>query len=352
MPQSGAGDGLKSDQCPHMAGWPMSAIRELRASKHAPCGVCGRANQRCLNYADGGVLCMTHDAPQSKRVDCGSLGDGYYYPPTNTPHRVIVPFPKPVKPTMTTTASLTQRDRIYRALLEQLPLSPSHVQHLTDTRGLQSLDGFGTLPTSPTVRQNACASVHGVLNGVAGLWRNGKQWTCAGTAGILIPYKTPQGAIQGFQIRADDPSKGKYVWWSSAGYPQGTSSGTFCHYTHNAPRLDVWVCEGALKATIASQLTNEAFIGLAGCHLPDVATLVKPLAVLPRFICCPDADYRANATVRQAWIKNTQTLLGHGLDCRVALWEADEGKGIDDVLLACGELPEVTSARAWVQSVS
>ena len=97
----------------------MQAIRELRASRQAPCRVCGRPNQRCLNYAAGGVLCMNYDTPEAKRVDCGTLGDGYYYPPTDNLPR-LAPIVSPPKPSPPASASPLEKDRIYRALLEVL----------------------------------------------------------------------------------------------------------------------------------------------------------------------------------------------------------------------------------------
>jgi hypothetical protein len=186
------------------------------------------------------------------------------------------------------------------------------------------------------------AMLSGSLEGVPGFYQS-NGWRLAGPAGILIPYQRPDGRIQGFQVRCDDPSRGKYLWLSSGGYPGGTPSGTFAHYTHNQPRLDVWLVEGGLKAAIAAHHTDEAFIGLAGCHINSVTILLEPLPLIPRIILAPDADWRTNPTVRRAWEQNADKLKAAGVSVCLATWEPGAGKGIDDFILKKGRLPSFTS---------
>lgn len=69
---------------------------------------------------------------------------------------------------------------------------------------------------------------------------------------------------------------------------------------------------------VASTHTNEAFIGLPGCHVSDLHTMVAPLPLMPRFILASDADYRTNEAVRNAWMKNMQAMRSQGHDIRVA----------------------------------
>lgn len=192
--------------------------------------------------------------------------------------------------------------------------------------------------------------------GVPGLFRHYDAWTVSGPAGLMIPCLTPDGLIQGFQIRSDDTAYGKYVWLSSGKFilgkfSGGTASGTFYHYTHAAMRWDVWICEGALKATVAAALTDEAFIGLPGCHLANAQAMLAPFKHPPRLILAPDADYRANGHVRRGWVNTLNQLMGLGCEVMIADWPPEAGKGIDDVLIQSGQLPRLIKPRAWVDKL-
>lgn len=130
------------------------------------------------------------------------------------------------------------------------------------------------------------------LDGVPGFYQKDGQWTIASssfTAGIMIPARTRQGLISGFQIRLDVPLKNeddppekdgaKYIWFSSAGKPKGTSSGSPAHFVGDPNAGVVYVTEGLLKADIAHYLMNRSFAATAGVNnMAQLEFLLKELA--------------------------------------------------------------------------
>ncbi|MFC5402336.1 hypothetical protein [Cohnella soli] len=109
-------------------------------------------------------------------------------------------------------------NRVYRALLKELPLSPEHFTHLLDDRNFEEkvvrLREYRTMPTQE--RYKIAKSVINRLSdnsdllGVPGFFcqegRYGPYWTMAGGAGLMIPFRTVTNEITGWQIRVDNPA--------------------------------------------------------------------------------------------------------------------------------------------------
>lgn len=146
-------------------------------------------------------------------------------------------------------ADIAVRNKTYTALLAMLTLSKEHRAHLQTVRGLPDEQierlGYKTMPPFYMCRSlaNRLQQNGHQLDGVPGFYQKDGQWTIASssfTAGIMIPARTRQGLISGFQIRLDVPLKNeddppekdgaKYIWFSSAGKPKGTSSGSPAHF--------------------------------------------------------------------------------------------------------------------------
>jgi hypothetical protein len=283
------------------------------------------------------------------------VGIAYYYPPER---KLEAPVKREKEKKERPMAPLSQRAKVYEALLEYAfyNMADEHVEHLMNARGLSTNDvrWYGTLPPDRESRQNLVhliQEINGIKNfhGIPGFYEvvTGV-WTLAGPPGILIPYRTPKGQIQGFQIRQDEERKPRYLWFSSADKPSGTSATNFTHYQNIGICKDLWICEGGLKAQIIGYNTGESVCGLSGSHISDLAILenVKKRCGT-RIILCPDADFRTTKEVAYNWHRNIEELEKRGFEVRVALWEPEEGKGVDDYYLEQWQLPKHVTARRF-----
>jgi hypothetical protein len=329
-----------------------------RASKSHPCRICEEANNWCLHLPDiGGMICMKFELPGCKihKFRDGSIG--YLYSPTyfnggQKVEHIERPMPK-VEIPETPLAPLELRHDVYSALLELMALSDEHEAHMLTARKIPAdkLCNFGTLWEDREHRRSITKIIESAfeLIGVPGFFRYWGEWTIAGYPGILIPYKTIDGMIQGFQIRRDGDVKQKYVWLSSPPdkFQQGTRSGTFSHFANAGRQPDVFICEGALKAEVTACNMGVFCIGLPG--IPDIDEIVRAFGkgTLPRFILCPDADFRTNFHVYVRWENILHTLSGLTTEIRIATWEPDAGKGIDDLVLQTNQMPRHMSPGNW-----
>jgi hypothetical protein len=342
-------------------------LRQARASKGNPCKICGEGNQWCLHLDNGGMLCMKQELPGSQYH---LKTQGYYYAPEYfnpslaRPKMDVIPKSRIV---VNELAPVERRDEAYRLLLEMMPRSEAHQRHLLDVRRLPvaALSSFGTLWADEDWRQDTAQIIREKhnLRGIPGFYERFLEvWSVAGAEGLLVQCRNRDGLIQGFQIRRDGVDKAKYVWLSSnpepdkhtgnVRYHNGTASGTFSHYAGDKKPVDIFVTEGALKAEVAHCLSGETFVGLPGLNPGETDTFLNLFDywTLPaNFIFCPDADFRTNKHVYKAWLRNIREIGTVYPRIRVACWEPEQGKGIDDYLVHTGNLPAIYSARRWYE---
>lgn len=252
-------------------------------------------------------------------------------------------------------ADITVRHNTYSAFLSMLTLSKEHREHLNAVRGLpdEQIEKLGYKSTPPfymcrslanRLLQNGCQ-----LEGVPGFYQKDGQWTIASstyTAGILIPARTRQGYISGFQIRLDVPLKNeddppdkqgaKYVWFSSVGKPKGTSSGSPAHFVGDPDAGVVYVTEGLLKSDIAHYLMNRTFAATAGVNnMAQLELLLKELAEngTHTIIETEDMDKYRNEAAAKGALKLYELAKKYGMTCRGLNWNPNY-KGADDWQLA------------------
>ncbi len=252
-------------------------------------------------------------------------------------------------------ADITVRHKTYTAFLSMLTLSKEHRKHLQTVRGLpgEQIEMLGYKSTPPfymcralanRLLQNGCQ-----LEGVPGFYQKDGQWTIASstlTAGILIPARTREGYISGFQIRLDvslknddDPPKkqgAKYIWFSSAGKPKGTSSGSPAHFVGDPDAGVVYITEGLLKSDIAHYLMNRSFAATAGVNnMAQLELLLKQLAEsgTHTLIETEDMDKYRNEASSKGALKVYQLAKKYGMVCRGLNWNPNY-KGVDDWQLA------------------
>ena len=252
-------------------------------------------------------------------------------------------------------ADIEVRHKTYTALLSMLTLSKEHYAHLQNVRGLsdEQIEKLGYKSTPPFYMCRSLADrllERGyTLEGVPGFYQKDGQWTIASstyTAGILIPARTRQGYISGFQIRLDIPLKNeddppekqgaKYIWFSSAGKPKGTSSGSPAHFVGDPDAGVVYVTEGLLKSDIAHYLMNRSFAATAGVNnMAQLELLLKELAEngTHTIIETEDMDKYRNEAAAKGALKLYELAKKYGMTCRGLNWNPNH-KGVDDWQLA------------------
>jgi hypothetical protein len=264
-------------------------------------------------------------------------------------------------------------NKVYRALLQELPLSSLHQENLRK-RGLSDdeikLRGYRTLAGSG--RSKIAKNIVGqfgadVCRRVPGFFmKQGDRkayWTLAGASGIIVPLRDALGRIIALKTRADKPGDGpKYSYLTSSGRAGAVQDGPSPMPTvhlpvhsssspQNSPQSIkiVRLTEGELKADIATVLSRHLTIAIPGVSTwrPALPVLRKlaPEKVLLSF----DADARKNYNVARALQNTTIALQTEGFDVEIETWSEEWGKGIDDVL-ASGFTPKTISGREQVSS--
>jgi len=253
--------------------------------------------------------------------------------------------PPPLRP-KERTLDLGKVSATYYALLRYLELRPEDRQGLL-ARGLSKETvkrrGYRTLPAGdreslPLLIQMDLGP--DALNGVPGFFLSKRdQWELAGAPGLLIPVMDPHGRIVGIQIRATKPGRGRYRWLSSAGKPSGVSPGSPCHaVVGRKGKGSLWITEGPLKADVVAEKVGVTALGVTGVSAWRRALpLIRALGA-KRAILAFDRDEGARAA--EAVVRNVSQLAGAlsrmGVDVLYASW--DEGKGVDDALMAGGRI--------------
>ena len=180
------------------------------------------------------------------------------------------------EPEQSKLAPLEVRHRTYKEMLDLLPLYEIHKENLLE-RGLtmeqikerryKSVPLYGLHKLAESLLERDCE-----LEGVPGFYQDDTgRWTMnfkAKNSGFLVPVESVDGNIQACQIRLDQPrDNNKYLWFSSAGYPGGTSSGSPVHVIGDPDAETVYLTEGGLKGSIAHYLSGNTFICAAGVNM-------------------------------------------------------------------------------------
>ena len=345
--------------------------RPGRKSVYADCPLCGdtrgklnfnlEKNQFRCNYCQesGGAIALYGKVHGVSNADAyREICEILYGNAPEKEYKVI--FQKKEKPDLPSNselASIHDRNQTYEMMLSMLQLTEKHIDDLI-RRGLtleqikefgfKSTPVFGYLQLAKNLKDKGC-----VIEGIPGFYKTQKgEWTVnfkSRCSGILIPYRTISGLIQGFQICLDEPfvdekgKKTKYIWFSSVDEEMGVSSGSPAHFVGNpCDEQAIFVTEGALKANIAHALSGRTFIAVAGTGCID--SLKEPFEVLKRngitkVYECLDMDKVVNKNVAKAVVKLTDMIKSFGFKTKRTKWKWDpddpkKDKGIDDMLLS------------------
>lgn len=324
----------------------MSISPHQRINKHRPCPICRSA--KCWGYFhnDGEFVTCTVESAGSIKTN----RQGHFIHRINAKSFAYKPIqakPKCEKP-QNERAPAEHLNRIYSAMLELLTLEEKHCSDLL-RRGLshQAIKANNYKSTPSLFNSSQIAdelSKRFDLRGVPGFFQDRGTWRMVNVwEGFLVPYRNTQGQIHGLQYRLDQPIDGKqkYLWFSSARFYKGTSSGSPVHFSKpDSVNGEALITEGALKADIISFFTNQPVIAAAGVSNfgKDFAVyLRKRFPKLQRAILCFDDDKyepdEKKSQVRGALFSLGQQLGQTFFDVFVRDW-SEEFKGYDDFLLA------------------
>lgn len=237
---------------------------------------------------------------------------------------------------------LDTRHETYAALLAKLSLASDHRENLL-SRGLTD-DQIRALgyKTTPVVGLTAIAkqlqSDGYYLAGVPGFYHTkGGTWSLVKEKrGILIPVRSPEGKIQGLQVRRDYAKSGKFRWISSVGKQDGCKAECWTH-TIGSPSEMVLLTEGPMKADIVNHLTGMTVVSVPGVnslnHLRETLRYLQSHGTV-QIMTAFDMDYLKNPHVRDGYYNLASLLAEMGLAYGTYLWDP-KYKGLDDYVWHC-----------------
>jgi hypothetical protein len=327
----------------------VSSVGWREASLEYPCPICSKPDWCSVSDDEVWAICRRKsDGTGERKVDT-SGADYWLYRLKDSPQDNVPQNDPPKVPERADSETL---DRVYRSLLDQLPLSHTHRQDLHG-RGLSEGEikrrAYRTLPLGG--REDLAAKLverfgPEVCSKVPGLYEkegDPARWSIAGASGILIPVRDTDGCIVALKMRADHPGEGpKYSYISSSNHG-GPGPGSQVHVPLSegsgrgaAARLT----EGELKADVATALS-----GMLSVSVPGVSSWRNALPVLKalglgKVHLAFDADVRRNRNVARAMADAFRTLDEQGFEVVLETWPEERGKGIDD-LLAAGHQPDL-----------
>ncbi len=333
------------------------------ASASHPCPLCKRPDW-CRVSEDGDWCCCRRESAGAVKEKEDGSGGTYYV------HR-LTPWPENPNEWPEPTCSLESGngkcadpdilDRVYGELLKHLPLTAQHAAELgrSGIREDALAAGYRTLGKGRghAAQQVIKAGLEKHLPAVPGFFvqtgKRKKYWTIGGWSGILVPVRDEQGRIIRLLVRKDgDAPDGKYQWLSSK-KRGGAKSGAPPHVPQfSGDKSTVRITEGALKADIATRLSNMQTIGLSsvGAWKPASRACCCGWAWPGPPLVAYDADSRRNRHVAGHLRRLIQQLREDGFAVELETWDEADGKGIDD-LLAAGKQATVVTGDAVDEAV-
>jgi len=336
-----------------------------RHNRGYPCPICGgRAETprgkglRCAGFTLGqvsycsreqhaGVLSLdistsppTYRHTLSKACGCGRPHDERYFSPPASPRSS-----SQLDPLEQTPVPIEVRHVVYSAVSDLLDLRLEALFDLT-RRGLspEAIDqtGYRSIPRAgeeyrdfivnmvETVGERALLECPGFTDekGSLDFWKASDR-----RDGYIVLYRDECGFISGLQLKilGDKYLTARGSKLSSVYHLAGTGG----------PGNDLYITEGATKATVASYLGGIWSFAVAGQSLGSQhIDVIKRLAPKRVIVALDQEDNVNTDRARERWC---QSLLEHGLQVFTAVWEGEErggAKGLDDLLFQ-GKIPRI-----------
>lgn len=241
---------------------------------------------------------------------------------------------------------------IYQSLLNHTSIDGSHIKHL-ESRGLTYEQIRATnYASTKTPKSTHMQSVLGALEkqydlkDVPGFFKNeGGIRAMVSMPALAIACRDYLGRISSIILRPDNPKKSKkgkiinkYMAFSSTGKTDGAPviQTTHCPVVDGTAKEKagdiIGITEGVLKADVATALGDKYVVGMHGLNIPhDLAYVIEELEV-SEVIIYLDAGEDSNKDMIKAKCKLIHFAKEVGIDYKVATWDPEHGKGIDDVL--------------------
>lgn len=259
-----------------------------------------------------------------------------------------VPEKKEEEVEETEIADIKVRHRTYTTLLQELKLSEKHSEDMSGRGFYQEFvvdRGYKTYPDINSskdicvrLQQQGCT-----LKGVPMFYRdNYNKWTISHIKnGIIVPYRSFNNLIQGFQVRVDnellEPDENKYKWCSSRYKTDGCKARTYIHYacdflwdvnnTRYVPLCKnntFLITEGAMKADLFFHLTGQPALALPGVNctslLEEELKNLKSIGV-KKIILAYDMDFLMNIHVMKALANLRKIIIDMGFVFTILLWD-------------------------------
>ena len=245
------------------------------------------------------------------------------------------------------------RDKVYRAIKARFPLTEEHKKHLREERHLDALGRYFSMPKTFSKEDyswimNKAGVTAAELGSVPGfVLENGKPLVIIPSKGIGILITDAHQKVSAIQVRSDDPeAEVRYKFFSytpSKSQKIYTGGGS----VSNPPAVlypkkyngYVAVVEGIFKAEV---LRKKGFLTIAVQGVNSIAEVPKlateALALInkapEKFAIFYDADFLRNDNVAKAAYRLGESLEMNfpGAKVRIAVWDPDDGKGIDDLV--------------------
>lgn len=337
----------------------MSHTKQAFKTGRGPCPATGTKRWSYLGREEEPSLIVSYgtfaNPPRPEWVSVGESSSGgamFVYKGkghTPTDSVPVSEHPARCKPTtITQSADATLKNRVYHALLQFCPITPSHRAHLVRRKlsypQLRSLLTFGSLP-HPRLRPELASQLLKELNlsveellTVPGFFLNTKNHlSISGAEGLLIPSLDHKGRIQALQIRKDKPGSkdSRYTWMSSASKGGPGSGAPACFLGDNRANT-LWITEGAFKgAALLLHGWAEATLSVAGVgNIESVLVQLEELPEVRSVIVAYDADWKVKPGVLRGLARLVEALQRRKLDVQAVGWDPNQGKGIDDAIVA------------------
>lgn len=270
-------------------------------------------------------------------------------------------------------ADIDVRDQVNREIIKMHPFIARHVNDMKK-RGLTDEEikklhycSFGYQDETKLAESFLSKGLQ--LKGVPGFYKNdaGMMQLRELKKGILIPFRSSENKIQGFQLRKNNESLKTWVengeivkekkcnWLSSNGLNEGTKIPSYCHYACDfiydflddkvypvIKNHSITITEGGMKGDIIHILSGESVVAVAGVN--SLAEMKKDFSLWKRLgvqkvVDTFDMDYLTNKNVMKSRKKMKELLEKAGFQYEMRTWDVSvpgnhpELKGFDDYLV-------------------